>query len=240
MYALAGPTLVSDGMDPAALVSRAAVRHRRGRHRPRQFIQPRHPGGRRQRPPARYVAAPVLAAHRARLCRRYGRARPPVWLALLTVATAGGAAIFLSPAILFAFVVGSATLPSGDPGDAAVFEPAAVVQAAHWLATVQGADDIVLSLPLTGNELAADIPGRVYVGHGMATFDFSVKKRAAEMFYQATGDRRDRAAFLSSNHIRYVFYGPEERRLVGQDPFAGLRLSVVYQTPAVTVFQVGA
>lgn len=73
----------------------------------------------------------------------------------------------------------------------------------------------------------------------MATFDVAAKQRAAEAFYQATGDGQGRAAFLSSNHIRYLFYGPEERRLAGQDVFAGLALSVVYQTPAVTVFQVG-
>jgi len=168
---------------------------------------------------------------------RYRHARPAVQMCLLIAATTCSAAVFFSPAIVFAFTVSAATHPASDMGDSTMFEPAAVVQAAHWLATIQGADDIVLALPLTGNELAADIRGRVYVGHGMATFDFSAKQRAAETFYRATGNRQDRAAFLVANHIRYVFYGPEERRLSGPDPFAGLPLRVVYQSSEVTIFQ---
>jgi hypothetical protein len=65
---------------------------------------------------------------------------------------------------------------------------------------------------LTGNFLAGAAPGRVYVGHWVATLDYDRKAERMRWFYGADLDH-ERQEFLEVSGIRYVVYGPHERRL---------------------------
>jgi hypothetical protein len=121
-------------------------------------------------------------------------------------------------------------------GNQVAFEPSSVHQAASWLAARVGPADVILAHPRTGNYLAGLVPGRVYVGHWVATRDYASKVRAARAYYQAP-DLPEGQRFLRDNNIRYVVYGPVERSAGGAPPSPDEHLSLVYSTVDITIFE---
>jgi asparagine N-glycosylation enzyme membrane subunit Stt3 len=124
--------------------------------------------------------------------------------------------------------------PTHPNSDRSVFQPVALSNAADWLASRMTPNDIVLSHALTGNHLAGRIPGRVYVGHWVASLNFEEKRRQSRWFYAAPLDEA-RMHFLHEAGIRYVVYGPHERAPLPPDD---AHLAPVYDVDSVVVFVV--
>jgi hypothetical protein len=129
-------------------------------------------------------------------------------------------ALFGSSAHMYAVGLSIALLPPlfhspellGAGSDRSSYQHASLRSAAEWLAPRVGPNDLVLSATLTGNYLAGAIPARSYVGHWVATRDYTEKKATAEWFFREPLDaaRRD---FLVQQDVRYVVYGWNERLL---------------------------
>jgi hypothetical protein len=83
------------------------------------------------------------------------------------------------------------------------------------------------------------MPGRVYVGHWVATLDFSRKQRDMAWFYRGPFDEQ-RRQFLTDQRINFVVYGPFERRDAAwpgpTDAIPGLDL--VYDANGVAIYEV--
>ena len=198
---------------------------------------------------------------------------PPVWAWLRRHQTFPGSLVRLGGMALLAQSVFGSTMflyivcvlgafgsPDGVPvsvdaaTDRVPFQPASLRSAATWLADRVGPDEIVLGHTITGNLLAGIMPGRVYVGHWVATLDFVRKQREAHWFFAAPVDD-ERLRFLVDQRIRYIVYGPPERALGATPPpprgadipqlldqpsssRASASLRLVYDTQGVAVYEV--
>lgn len=122
--------------------------------------------------------------------------------------------------------------------DRSPYQPPAVQAAADWLAAHESPDHVVLASTLSGNYIAGKAPGRVYVGHQVATLGFSAKVDDVRWFFSAPLDD-DRRAFLTANRIRFVVYGPHERSLANGNvvPRAA---GAVFSTGDVEIFDADA
>ncbi|MGQ9677021.1 MAG: hypothetical protein ACUVX1_15275 [Chloroflexota bacterium] len=154
-------------------------------------------------------------------------------------------ALACGPLLLYVVVMRGAISPTihaatGSPQGlpAGTYQPIAVRDAALWLATVMGPDDVVLAETQTGNYLAGMVPGRVYVGHWSATMNYAAKERAMRWFYRGEGDEMSRARFLKENNIAYVWYGPRERALGPPPSLSGGGLGMIYSGGDVCVYEV--
>lgn len=163
---------------------------------------------------------------------------------LLTVLLAE--ALFGSAFFLWVFTFTASLAPKAIPlseidaaTDRTPFMPEGLRAAGLWLGERMGPDEVVFGHTVTGNLLAGLIPGRVYVGHWVATLEFTEKAREAQRFFAEPFDAAH-ARFLADRGITYVVYGPYERALArGQEPPAsppGLRR--VYEDGGVVIFQV--
>jgi hypothetical protein len=94
--------------------------------------------------------------------------------------------------------------------DRAPYQTAGMHAAAAWLSEHARPDDLVMGSTATGNYLGGSAPGRVYVGHWVATLDYATKAEQATWFYSAPLDD-ERRAFLAANGVRWVVYGLHER-----------------------------
>ncbi len=101
----------------------------------------------------------------------------------------------------------------------------------NWLQT-QTKQGAVFSGFVTGNFIPAYTGFPVYVGHSLGTPDSAAKKEMVSNFY-----RKPSVEFLLKNHIQFVFFGLEERRLSPDFVNPGLRK--VFQNDAVTIFSTG-
>src|SRR5581483_7751956 len=110
--------------------------------------------------------------------------------------------------------------------------------AADWLAAHSGADDVVLSSIETGNGLVGWIPGRVVVGHIVATLDASTKETLAKRFFAADTPAGERGALLARSGATYVFDGPRERALGPADLRTLASLEPLYARDGVTIYRV--
>jgi hypothetical protein len=149
---------------------------------------------------------------------------------------------FLLYAAGFAVAAGPARTVGVRPDTAsATFQPASLRAAGSWLSARMVADDVVLAQTLTGNFLAGMVPGRVYLGHWVATLDFARKQQEMAWFYAAPLDD-ERLRFLRDREIRFVVYGPHERSIGASRPdastFGTPLLEPVYDVDGVAIYQV--
>lgn len=117
------------------------------------------------------------------------------------------------------------------------FHRVQLADAAAWLASATGPDDVVLADLPTGNLIGGVIPGRVFVGHSVATLRSAEKERAARRFF-GEADDEERRRFLASNRIRYVVYGPYERALAMALPLESSGLGPVYRNAEVVIYRI--
>ncbi len=174
----------------------------------------------------------------------------PFWIMRPALTFAVAQALFGSALILYLFSLREVSQPPGwieggvagslaQPSSAApgTFQPMALKDAATWLATAMGPDDVILAQTDTANYLAGFVPGRVFIGHWASTVDFLAKDRAMRWFYSGRGDE-DAISLLSANSIRYVVYGPYERALNPSWSPSGGYLQRVYANGDVSVYEV--
>jgi len=116
---------------------------------------------------------------------------------------------------------------------AALFDPAALVQAVDWLPTQAVAGEVVLASEQTSQLVAARTGLRVYFGHPIETIAYQSKARLVENFYAGRSDQE----WISRSQIGWVIYGPAENNAgrTGLDyPF----LRLAFQNNSVKVYQV--
>lgn len=123
-----------------------------------------------------------------------------------------------------------------------LYLPREAVDAADWLAAHAPAESVVLASPAVGNFLPVRSDVWVFLGHGAITLQYDAKLEEARRFYRAGGQTPEAAyQWLLDRGIRYVYFGPDEKRLVGgesADLFALPYLQLAYENQGVSLFAV--
>ena len=163
-------------------------------------------------------------------------ARPVLTLILAQVLIGSSLATYMIMVEVAINPAASLREPTHPDADRAVFQPVALADATDWLTERMAPDDVVLGHALTGNYLAGRIPGRVYVGHWVASLNFEQKRLQSRWFYAAPLDDA-RMRFLHEAGIRYVVYGPHER---APFPPHDARLAPAYSADGIVVFVVAS
>ncbi|MFN8636407.1 MAG: hypothetical protein U0893_21375 [Chloroflexota bacterium] len=182
------------------------------------------------------LAAPALMA----FWQFLGHLRPPARLLRPFALVGLGQALFGSTVYLYVVAFSIALAPgeylAGPGADRAPYQQASVRAVGDWLARTGRPADLVLASTVTGNYLGGVYPGRVYVGHWVATLDYETKKKQAEWFFAAPVDDA-RRELLARAGVTYVVVGPHERLLGASEPTDPL-LTPVFHTDGATVYRV--
>jgi hypothetical protein len=111
-----------------------------------------------------------------------------------------------------------------------LYYPASLAGAASWFRQNAQYNDFVLASEQTSQILAQKAGLRVYVGHPMETLDYQTKQANVQAFF------RGELPELASKPIKWVVYGPFERKLNPEfQPMSNLEL--VYADQDLQVFQ---
>jgi hypothetical protein len=112
-----------------------------------------------------------------------------------------------------------------------LYYPAKLDQAVEWFRENANYNDFVLASEQTSQVLAQETGLRAYLGHPMETLDYETKQIEVQSFFQG------KLPELASKPIKWVVYGPWERRLYSSfQPMKNLEL--VYDNQGLQVFQV--
>jgi hypothetical protein len=128
----------------------------------------------------------------------------------------------------------TATIAAGNPLS---FDTAAEWEAMRWLAANARWQDPVFASEWTGGIIPAAIGERVYAGHWAESTDYEHKSARIEKFFQSTTSDAERLAILLSSGCRYVFYGPQERKIGSVDLGRVPYLKLVYENADVRIYE---
>ena len=121
--------------------------------------------------------------------------------------------------------------------DLRIFHTQGEAQAFAWIARATPPDSLILAAPQTGLLLPAHTGRRVIYGHPFETVN-APQEEAAVIAFFAQPD----PAFLAERAVDYVFYGPRERQLSGENSAAVEQalqtLPVLYASQGVTLYAV--
>jgi hypothetical protein len=119
------------------------------------------------------------------------------------------------------------------------FLPADTAYALTELSKVAPKGSVLLASLPVANAAPAWADVRVPVGHGPESAHFEAERVQVEAFYGGLMDVGTQEAFLASHGIRYVWYGPEERRLGAWQPSDLPGLQLVISTSESRIYRVG-
>jgi hypothetical protein len=119
-----------------------------------------------------------------------------------------------------------------------LFRLEAELEAMAWLKERIVPGDVVLAGYRTGSYLPFRTGANVIVGNRYETADFIRKRQEAAQFFEPETADGWRQNLLIRDKIRYVFVGPEERRLGGESLAVVDYLEPIYQNEAVIIYQV--
>jgi hypothetical protein len=128
-------------------------------------------------------------------------------------------------------------MAAGRPGQP-VFYPSNEVTLFETLGSRARPGEVVLTSFKTGNILPAWAPLRVVIGHGPESANLASLQPQVEAFYQAQTSDGERLELLQTYHVRYVFWGPDERSLGAWNPQDAAYLSLVSQSGEYAVYEV--
>ena len=168
---------------------------------------------------------PQMAANLAG--RLWGKIRPSLLIGLLMVTLC-----IPSTLILLAGGAGAAVRPSSP-----AFRSAEEVRAFLLLAAEAAPGSVVLTSYETGNALPAWAPVRVVIGHGPESAGLEQLRREVSAFFADDTPDKQRLVLLHSLNIRYVFWGPEERKLGSWEPGKSKFLVPVFQEGQYQLFE---
>lgn len=198
------------------------------------------------------LALPLLAYMPVALQRRLPEGE---WVAWVTLAMAGVESwyaarfpegdrrrgLVLSPFLLAffstIFLLLGAFMQAARPALPA-FRPSAEAVLFERLAQTAQPGEVVLAAYDTGNALPAWAPLRVLIGHGPESANLAEIQPQVEAFYSAAGGDIQRLELLRRWEVRYVFWGPAERRLGGFDPRQATFLRLLLEEGDYAVFEV--
>ena len=118
-----------------------------------------------------------------------------------------------------------------------VFEQQAVIDASRWLSDETTAQDIVLAHERSGNYLAGEIPGRVFVAHRTASLNPEMKREELRIFADGATEDVERHRILDTSGADFLFYGPYERTLGSFQPKDADFLALAYKNSEVEVYR---
>jgi hypothetical protein len=77
----------------------------------------------------------------------------------------------------------------------------------------------------------------VVIGHGPESANLEVLRSQVANFYQQPNNLAEKMIFLRTNHIHFVFWGPEERELGEWNPVYANFLTLVYHSKNYAIFE---
>jgi hypothetical protein len=119
-----------------------------------------------------------------------------------------------------------------------LFRSVGELQAFEYLAKNAQKGDAVLAAYDTSTVLPAHAPVRVPIGHGPESLGGHELQPRVERFYQSGTPDSERRELLVELTIRYVFYGPLERKLGDWDPGPAAFLAEVYRGGDYAIYRV--
>jgi hypothetical protein len=103
-------------------------------------------------------------------------------------------------------------------GKQPIFRPRGELEGISWLASNSAPEDTVLAASDTSMYIPAAIGHRVFWGHWCETINVEEKRRDFARFLDVETSDDWRWHFLQQYGIRYLFYGPQERKWGEFDP----------------------
>ena len=107
-----------------------------------------------------------------------------------------------------------------------------------WLDQNTEPERVVLACPETGTYVPRIAGNKTFTGHYCFTIDFDEKNRLADRFFARRGDEGFKRRLIGGYHIRYVLFGPHERRPAGTVPSEHDWLKQVYSRGDVAIYEV--
>jgi len=92
------------------------------------------------------------------------------------------------------------------------------VEALHWMEENTDSDDVVLSSFTIGHYIPGLAGNRAFLANAVMTMDSDRKQEMVEAFFNPATSDAEREAWLRQYGVRYVFYGPAERKIGTYDP----------------------
>jgi hypothetical protein len=202
------------------------------------------------------LALPLLAYAPFNLQRRLLEG---VWVALVALAMvafdgwrfrspASGAPIFVRKldwsrwmlllALPSTFVLLSGAILTSWRPSIPVFRLKGETDAFEYLKQSASPGDVVLASFDTSNALPAWAPLRVVAGHGPESVGLAELRPRVEAFYSSVINDEDRRQLLREQKVRFVIWGPLERKLGDWDPGTAPYLEKVYEAGEFQIYEI--
>jgi hypothetical protein len=119
-----------------------------------------------------------------------------------------------------------------------LFLPVDQVRVFEWLQTHADPDTVALAAFETGNALPAWAPMRVVLGHGPESVYYAQAQSAVQTIFNAASSDMQRQSILRQYGVRYLLWGPDERKAGAWQPDQASYLYPVFQSGPYSLFQV--
>jgi uncharacterized membrane protein len=107
----------------------------------------------------------------------------------------------------------------------------------QWLETNAHPDDVILSSFEVGHFLPGFTGSRAFLSNAVMTMDFFHKYDLVRAFYGGEMTDDERSQFLQNYRVRYIFHGPNERRLGEFDPETSHLFRKVFEKGETRVYE---
>ena len=133
-----------------------------------------------------------------------------------------------------------ADYPAVPHGAEVMYPLKSIIAGLDWLQVYTPRSAVVLSGVTTGNYIPVYAGNTTFIGHAN-TVNSETKEAAVANFYRNRLSEKEEMAWVTSQGIDYIFYGPEERDIAGG--LSDLRshypqLKAIYDADSVTIYQV--
>lgn len=190
------------------------------------------------------VCLPVLVYFPVNIQRRLAEG---VWAAVVVLVVLAcekmvyGKKILASAAVIFSIstvmVLSGGIFTAMNPGTP-IYRSAKETAAFEFLEQEASPGDIVLASYGVSNAMPAWAPVRVVSGHGPESIHGEMINNEVNAFFSGELTSSQEQKFLKIYHVRYLFWGPEEKRLGNLNPQSIDYLQPVYQDDKYAIFEV--
>ncbi|MFH1073646.1 MAG: hypothetical protein V1752_01020 [Candidatus Firestonebacteria bacterium] len=112
------------------------------------------------------------------------------------------------------------------------------VSALRWLEANTSKKDAVIASRIIGMYIPAWSGNKVYAGHYDQTVNYTLKIQNIKVFFEGKTDNNTIEAFLKSNRIDYVYFGPFEK-IIGKPDFGKMPfLKKAYSQGTVDIYRI--
>lgn len=188
---------------------------------------------------------PLLAYFPYNLQRRLPEG---IWVGLVILAVAGLGTfsfrwlrfgrIFLWTSFLTTILVFAGSIFSVLQVKTPIYRPADEISAFQSITPAGSSYPIVLAAYDTANALPAWAQARTLIGHGPESIHLKEIQPRVEKFFQQETSNNERVQLIKEFNIRYIIWGPAERKLGSWDPASLPVLNKTYQNAVYQVFEV--